>query len=107
MEIKIYMPKMKYNTCGNVINEIPEYRGYIELDHFDRNECFHLCNWDCWTEEKPKNVHTDIESVGHGIIFVNPETKENHLALSAGWLVGNSVTITDYIRKHKNECIWL
>lgn len=85
---------------------VPKYTGYIEMDQFDADKCWELCNWTAWTKEKPKNLHSDIGSCSHGICFTNPETKEKWMALSLGWLVGDEKKISSYAERHKNDIIW-
>lgn len=85
---------------------VPVYNGYIEIEEFNADKCWELCNWAAWTNEKPKNLHSEIGSCAHGICFSNPETGEKWLALSFGWLVGHSLKISDYVARHKNDIIW-
>lgn len=86
---------------------VPKYAGYIEIDQFDANKCWELCNWRVWTKEKPENLYSHICACSHGICFTNPETKEKWLALSFGWLVGNIVDISEYVKKNKDNILWL
>jgi hypothetical protein len=81
--------------------------GHISADKFDREECFDLCNWVNWTDAKPENLHADIESCGHGVCFVNPNTGEFNMALSIGWLVGTKEDICRYAYEHRNYDAWL
>lgn len=87
-------------------NSVPRFIGYIKSNKFDSDECFNLCNWSNWSETKPENLYADIQSVGKGICFTDPITNEKHLALSMGWLVGNSMEITDYVRKNIGNPFW-
>jgi len=95
--------------------DCPTYYGQIEMKAFDAEKCWHICQWENWTDEKPKElliadkIIADFHPLcnfGHGICFRNPETGENWLALSQGWLVGTSTEITDYVRAHKDEIFW-
>lgn len=86
---------------------VPEYVGYIQSDQFDVEECWHLCNWTQWAAQKPVELHSDIGCCSHGICFTNPETKEKWLALTFGWLVGNVLEISEYVRKNKNKVVWI
>lgn len=81
--------------------------GYIELDKFDADRCWELCNWKHWRKEKPENLHANIFSCSHGICFTNPDTKEMWMAKSIGWLTGNETKINNYIQKNKYEIVWL
>lgn len=99
MEIKVYI----------FANGVPFYRGTIDLntDVFTEKEaekCWHLCNWSCWTEEKPENNHTDIGVCGHGLALQTPT--ETWLALSCGWMHGTSTEIAEYAMKNKDKGFW-
>lgn len=83
------------------------YVGYIEAEKFDAKECFDLCNWVCWTEEKPKELHSNISIAQHGICFTNPETNQKWLAKSIDWLVGDNDMIRDYVAENKDKLVWL
>lgn len=85
---------------------VPKFIGYIKSNKFDPDECFNLCNWTNWTDKKPENLYADIQSVGKGICFTNPITHEKHLALSAGWYIGDSADITEYVRINKDSLFW-
>lgn len=87
-------------------NNMPVYKGYIEMDNFDADTCWNLCNWLAWTDKKPEMLHSEISSCAHGICFTNSETREKWLALSFGWLKGDEKKISDYIEKHKNNIFW-
>lgn len=86
-----------------------KYRGYIEIGSMlpfnNPEELWHLCNWQCWADEKPTYVHTKISACNHGICFYHPLTKKFYLALSIGWLIGNLPEIKQYIRRNRNKKI--
>lgn len=105
MKIKIYHPET--DDYGRIISGTIIPHGYIEMDEFDAEECFNLCNWIHWTEKKPDYVHTDIESCNHGLIVYNPEKKEYWLALSHDWIHGKSYEISEYIYRHLKEWLWV
>ena len=84
----------------------PVERGYLELDKFDEDECFHICNWWRRTKTKPDCLHSEIESCQHGIVFVNPETDIHCLALSIGWLYGKAENIQNYVNAHIDKVAW-
>lgn len=81
--------------------------GHICADNFDREECFHLCNWKNWADTKPENLHADISNCGHGVCFVDPNTGEFNMALSSGWLVGTKEDICRYVYEHRDYNAWL
>jgi len=84
----------------------PRHLGYAEVETFDAEDIFDLCNWWHWAEEKPENLHADIDSCGHGLLVINPKTQEHWLALSIGWLVGNEAKIYDYVLKNIHNDLW-
>ena len=84
-----------------------DYIGYIELDKFDADRCWELCNWKHWRRQgMPDNLHANISSCTHGICFTNPDTKEIWMSKSIGWLIGNESEIKEYIYKNKEELTW-
>ena len=106
MKIHIYEYPMLAGT-EHVHSAEPVERGYIEMDKFDENECFHICNWKHRTTMKPECLHSDIESCQHGIVFVNPENDVHCLALSSGWLYGKAEHIQNYVNAHLDSVVWL
>ena len=84
----------------------PVYGGYIEMEEFNADKCWELCNWTAWADEKPDGFYSEIGSCSHAICFTNTGTEEKWLALSVGWLVGDSLKISDYVERHKNDIIW-
>lgn len=66
-------------------------KGYIEADQFQEEECFHLCNWGCWADNKPENLYSDVEVANSDIIFHNPEEDKYYLALPVGWHTENTL----------------
>lgn len=96
MKIKVFTVPYNYRELKNI--QVTE-QGYIKADYFDEDECWHLCNWSCWAEEKPENLLSDLEVVNSDVIFYNPKTERYHLALPSGWYVGNSLEeITQHIK---------
>lgn len=102
MKIDIQIIKKNYNQEAKFVNI-----GYIELDKFDPERCWELCNWKHWKKEKPQNLHANIYSCNHGVCFTNPDTNEIWMAKSIGWFVGNEIEINDYMQQNINELIWL
>ena len=80
--------------------------GYIEVENFDPEEIFGLCNWGHWMTEKPKNLHSKINSCGHGLLIINPETEMRYIATSHGWLSGDEKSITEYVLENRYRCFW-
>lgn len=110
MEIKIYTFDKVRKGNWFEHNIVPTFRGTIELDVAEFNEseaqkCWDICNWSCWADEKPKELNADIDWCDHGIVFKANE--DNYLALSNGWLKGNSVDIATYVEEHKEEMVWI
>lgn len=93
---------------GKVSHElVPNYLGYAEVDSFSADQLFHLCNWKLWAMEKPDNLNADILCSGHGLCFINPETKERWLSLSIGWVTATEAEISAYVIKNRNTLIWI
>jgi len=84
----------------------PTYIGYIEVEKFDLEEIFHLCNWSHWLPEKPVNLYSKIKSCGHGLMMINPENNQRYLAKSMGWLIGNEDTINKYVEENRYRLYW-
>jgi len=77
-----------------------EEKGYIEAEEFHADNCWHLCNWDCWTDEKPENLHSDLYVVNSDVIFYNPKENKYYLALSVGWCIKDTLEeIVEYRMK--------
>lgn len=95
-------------TNGKLVHDlVPTHLGYIEIENFDAEEIFNLCNWSHWMEEKPLNLHSNIRTCGHGLCLINTETKERWLAKSFGWLVGDEKTISNYVLDNRYSPIWI
>ena len=106
MKVQIYHYNQKVYKGKLVHDLVPTHLGYVEVDTFNAEEIWDLCNWSCWTEEKPTNLHADICSCNHGLCLVNPETKERWLAKSVGWLTGDEKTISQYVFDHRENIVW-
>ena len=104
MKINVY--HVETNDYGRIISPNIAPHGYIELPVFDADKCWHLCNWFHWSREKPKNVHSDIDSCNHGLIVYNSQTKEYWLALSKGWINGNAAKIRSYVNRNWSKTFW-
>lgn len=90
MRINIYRIPFGYFSYNWLEPHIWE-EGYLEVEKFNRDECWHICNWCFHSETKPKELHSDIDHANADIIFHNLETGEYHLALPKGWQVENSL----------------
>ena len=106
MKVKIYHYNQKLVKGKLVHNLVPMYLGYVEVEKFDADEIWNLCNWGHWTNEKPSNLYAEIYSCSHGLCLVNPETQERWLAKSVGWLAGDEKTISKYVLDNRYEVIW-
>ena len=79
-------------------------KGYVELDKFNEEECWHLLNWSCWSDEKPENVFSDLSCCNSDIIVHNPETNIYHLALPFGWKEFTSLeSVKEWCIKQKSN----
>lgn len=89
------------------VNEIiPVSAGYIKSDDFNAERFFQMCNWKINNSKKPTELNSDVMSVGRGICFTNPITGEKWLSKSFGWFVGNSIEVSEYVRKHQYMPVW-
>lgn len=106
MKVNIYI--FNENIVNGKINHdlVPTHLGYVEVEKFDAEAIWHLCNWSCWTKQKPVNLQANIDCCGHGLCLINPKTKERWLAKSVGWLVGDEKTISQYVFAHRNSILW-
>lgn len=106
MQVPIYFYNFEVKDNHLVYSLTPTHLGYAEVDKFDADELFNLCNWGHWTDTKPENLNSNIFSCGHGLLLENPETGEKWLAKSQGWIVGDDETITKYIEEHQSAIWW-
>lgn len=106
MKVNIYHYNQNVKNGRLVHDLVPTHLGYVEVEEFNAEEIFGLCNWSYWTEEKPINLHSYINSCGRGLCLINPETKERWLSKSFGWLVGNEKTISDYVFNNRYNLYW-
>lgn len=112
MKVQIYhfnqksVKDVKCHERKLVHDIVATHLGYAEVYKFDAEYIWNLCNWSHWAEVKPENLHSNINSCGHGLCLINPETQERYLALSNGWLIGDEKQISDYVFKHRYDLIW-
>lgn len=106
MKVQIYIFNQNVRNGKFSHDLVPIYLGYAEVETFDAEHIWGLCNWGEYTEEKPENLFANISSCGHGLCVINPETQEYHLALSHGWLIGTEKEISDYVFEHRHDVIW-
>lgn len=111
MKVTVATADFDQGTCGGLKSDKIIVHGYVELDEFDPEKAFRLCNWENWTSEKPEENHTDISNIGHGLIVIDESNKWNpvyHLALSGGWLTGDYQKMQRYFHYHMHPCcLWL
>lgn len=106
MQVHIYHFNQKVVKGKFVHDLVATHLGYAEVEEFDAETVWTLCNWGEWAEEKPENLHANISACGHGLCVINPETQERWLALSNGWLVGDEKKISDYVFNNRHEVLW-
>jgi hypothetical protein len=106
MKVDIYY--YNQNTAdGKLVHNLePTYVGYAEVEEFNAEEIWELCNWGEWAREKPVNLYSNISFCGHGLCLVNPETEERWLAKSIGWLTGDEDTINKYVLDNMYNLLW-
>lgn len=101
MKIDVYIMKV-----GREVFTEAKPVGHIDLPTFDRGRCWDLCNWMWWADEKPKENHTEIRTIDHGIIFYDPSEDEYHMALSNGWMSGTLEDCEAYAGEHSDTYYW-
>lgn len=84
MKIDIILDNLIIEKSQVIGHKISSY-GYLEFDKFDRDECWHLCNWSSWSKFKPQNLHSNIMACSSNIAFKDPESGIYHIALGIGW----------------------
>jgi hypothetical protein len=105
--VKIFLVPFECRWSKDVPISIQE-KGYLEVEKFDEEECWNLCNWSCWTDKKPENLHSDIEVAGSNIIFLNPENEKYYMAASVGWIVKDTLEeIESVARENQGKPIYL
>jgi len=83
--MKAKILKVAFSYYGKGIGfDITEH-GYIEVETFDRERLWDICNWSCYQENKPANLFSDIMVASSNIIFHNPVSDEYHFAKPMGW----------------------
>lgn len=83
------------------------FLGTIEMDNFDKDECFNICNWSCFSDNKPENLHSDIVAISSGVCFENTETGTCHFAKSIGWVDGSKDCIENYVKSCAKKGIYI
>lgn len=77
-------------------------RGYAYIKSFDLNELWHMCNWVCYSNSKPANLFSDIQSANSDIIFHDVNSEKYYLSLSFGWKSFNTLEeIKNWINNNK------
>lgn len=90
MRIEIFKVPYHYTICRDV-KFLLRHEGYIEMDAFDEQLAWHLCNWSCWSNNKPDNLFSNIDIANTDVVFMNPETKKYYIPLICGWIIRNSL----------------
>lgn len=67
------------------------YVGYAEVEQFDEQKVWDLCNWSCCSKGKPDNLFANINVANTDVFFYNPETKLYYIPLVAGWVTKTSL----------------
>jgi len=113
MEIKIWElpPGWYYSMDKEKIILTLTPKGYLEMDTFDADECWELCNWRCWMplgSNKPKELCSDLATVSNNVVFHNPEKDEYYIAMPGpeGWHICKSLDeVMAYCEEVKNSDI--
>ena len=107
MKVSIYMFPQKIAKGKLTYDIVANYLGYVEVEEFDAEEIWNLCNWSHWLETKPENLHADTDGCNHGLCLINPETQERWLSLSHGWLTGDEKSISEYVFMNRDKILWV
>ena len=105
---KIYTPLFSCDGyCGEIIDHHLVGRGYAvtESQSFNPEEIFDLCNWMHTSDEKPNNLYSDIETIGHGLVIEDFDGNF-WLALSVGWFNGTKEQIENKILSFNSDAYW-
>ena len=113
MRVELYLyVQIPYRPEPYIIKPIIDHMltptpiGHIEVETFNQEEIFNICNWSCWTNEKPINLYSNIQSCGHGLMLIHPVTKKRYLSKSIGWLIGDKETINKYVEDNRYKLVW-
>lgn len=108
MEVPIYIFPQKV-VKGKLTHDIvATYLGYAEVEKFNAEDIWNLCNWSHYLEAKPENLHANIDICTHGLCLINPETQERWLALSHGWLTAkDEKVISEYVFMNRDKVLWI
>lgn len=62
-------------------------RGYAEFDNpnENHNSVWDLCNWSCYTDKKPENLHSELTHCNSDIVVWVEGSKEYYVAEPCGW----------------------
>ena len=103
--VKIYTPLFLCDGyCGIIIDHHLIGRGYAVMENdwvFSPEDIFDLCNWEHTSQEKPVNLYSDLNTVGHGFVVEDPRTGDFWLALSHGWFKGTQSVVEAEIEIHE------
>lgn len=89
MKVNIYKIPFAY-LFNNWVELKIENRGYIEQKEFDAEECWHICNWSCYSDNKPNNLFGNIDVANSDVIFekyISKNNSEFYIALPVGWQI--------------------
>ena len=85
-----------------------KYIGYIKSETFSAERFWNMCNYSQRKHgQKPENLFANINQVGRGVCFTNPETNEMWLSKSLGCLTGTEEEVKQYILENRNNRLWL
>jgi hypothetical protein len=96
---KVYVWQLGYTTFKDFAlhnnNVSCRPRGYVEVENVEnsqdvRDHIWHLLNWGCWAEEKPKEVHSRLDHCNGDIVLKFEDEKLYHVCLPIGWTTAES-----------------
>ena len=78
---------MKAYMLGDSNGIACKERGYVLVENSEgwEEEVWNLLNWSCWTDKKPKDVHSPLEYCNSDVILQTDGTNEYKRAESVGW----------------------
>ena len=83
-------------------------RGYVMVDsktHWE-DTAWDLLNWSCWTDEKPKDVHSSLDHCNSDVILQIDGTNDYMRAESIGWTKYNSFEQAVTALKNTPNSLW-
>lgn len=110
MKVKVNVWQVGYTTQKDYVlrkNAQCRNMGYVEIpnDMEDwEEEVWILLNWSCWTNKKPKNVHSPLDHCNSDIILQIDGSCKYRYAKFVSF--GDAHTLADAIQEVKHQNLW-